>query len=240
MLNRILRSIQGWLAHNLAFFWRIAGSPRIAGDDKVASTLKNAWENRERPVEGVRKSTSGMSVRARNWIITVLGVLFAIVLVWVVMSVFGGGENEDALAEGPPTPTPFAGPEYMNEIGALSLAIAAARDAGLVSQNFEHIARRIQFVEYAEAIGEANRAERGLLKVPTDTEVWAFAYAGDVTLELDTGDRVDYDNLTVVLDALTGKIYRVEAFYGDYESEARAPVWLRPPTPTPTTTELTP
>jgi hypothetical protein len=44
---------------------------------------------------------------------------------------------------------------------------------------------------------------------------------------------VKYDNLTVVLDAITGEIYRVEAFYGEYESEARAPVWLRPPTPTP-------
>jgi len=70
-----------------------------------------------------------------------------------------------------------------------------------------------------------------LLETPSETEIWAIAFAGDVQLELDNGERVEYDNLTVVLDALTGKIYRAEAFYGEYESEARAPAWLRPPTP---------
>jgi len=84
-----------------------------------------------------------------------------------------------------------------------------------------------------QAIGELERAERGLLETPTDTEIWAVAFAGDVELELDNGEVVKYDNLTVVLDALTGKIFRVEAFYGEYESEARAPVWLRPSTATP-------
>jgi len=59
------------------------------------------------------------------------------------------------------------------------------------------------------------------------------AFAGDVELELSNGESVVYDNLTVILDALTAQVCRVEAFYGDYESEVRAPVWLRPPTPTP-------
>ena len=84
-----------------------------------------------------------------------------------------------------------------------------------------------------QAIGELERAERGLLETPTDTEIWAVAFAGDVELELEGGESVKYDNLTVVLDALTGKVFRVEAFYGEYESQARAPVWLRPPTATP-------
>ncbi|MCH7982803.1 MAG: hypothetical protein IIC28_02415, partial [Chloroflexi bacterium] len=55
----------------------------------------------------------------------------------------------------------------------------------------------------------------------------------NVELKLVDGEIVKYDNLTVILDALTGHVYRVEAFYGEYESEARAPVWLSPPTPTP-------
>ena len=52
-------------------------------------------------------------------------------------------------------------------------------------------------------------------------------------LNLVGGEVVKYNNLTVVLDALTGEVYRIEAFYGEYESEARAPSWLSPPTPTP-------
>jgi hypothetical protein len=59
----------------------------------------------------------------------------------------------------------------MNEVRSLAIALAAARDSGLVSQNFEHVARRIPFGEYAQAIGEADRAERGLLETPADTEV---------------------------------------------------------------------
>ena len=166
-------------------------------------------------------------------------------LVWGLFALIGGdGDDELDSSVGLATPTPFTGPLYMTEVRSLnmtevrslSLALAAARDNGLVSQNFEHIGRRLLFGDYATAIGEADRAERGLLETPSETEVWIFAFAGDVQLELSNGERVDYDNLTVVLDALTGQIYRVEAFFGEYESEARAPVWLRPPTPTPAPT----
>jgi hypothetical protein len=158
-------------------------------------------------------------------------------LVWGLFALIGGdGDDELDSSVGLATPTPFTGPLYMTEVRSLSLALAAARDNGLVSQNFEHIGRRLLFGDYATAIGEADRAERGLLETPSETEVWIFAFAGDVQLELSNGERVDYDNLTVVLDALTGQIYRVEAFFGEYESEARASVWLRPPTPTPAPT----
>jgi len=170
--------------------------------------------------------------RTRVALFATLGTFITVVAIAIFISIQNGNDGESAAATGFPIPTPFAGPEFMTEVQALSLATAAARDAGLVSQNFKHVARRIQFVEYAQAIGEADRAERGLLETPSETEIWAIAFAGDVQLELDNGERVEYDNLTVVIDALTGKIYRAEAFYGEYESEARAPAWLRPPTPT--------
>jgi len=225
MLNSFLEA----LISKLAAVWRVFGSPRIAGDAKAVSSLKTAWANKEQ----AKKRTTSLSARTRNFVIGAGGLVAVVLLIWLVMSMFGGGGDEESVVDtGFPTPTPFAGPEYMTEVSALSLALAAARDAGLVSQDFEHIARRLQFVEYAQAIGEAGRAERGLLEAPADTEIWAVAFAGDVELELDSGERVAYDNLTVVLDALTGKIFRVEAFYGEYESEARAPAWLRPPTPT--------
>ncbi|MEE8046418.1 MAG: hypothetical protein V3T49_06225 [Dehalococcoidia bacterium] len=212
--------------------WRIFGSPRIAGDEKAAAAVKSAWTDKGR----ARNVGSDLPPRTRYAILGATGVLIAAVLIWLVLGSFGGGDDDSDVSSALATPTPFAGPEFMNEVRSLSIALSAARDSGLVSQNFEHVARRITFGEYATAIGEADRAERGLLETPSDTEVWAVAFAGDVQLELDTGDRVKYDNLTVVLDALTGKVYRVEAFFGEYESEARAPVWLRPATPTPVPT----
>lgn len=224
MLDSFIHSITA----KLGAVWRVFGSPRIAGDKKAVGTLKSAWVNRALPKEQV----SILPRWAKLAIFTTSGLVVVVVAIWLLMSIFGGDGEDNTAADGPPTPTPFAGPDYMTEVQALSLAVVAARDAGLVSQDFSHVARRLQFIDYATAIGEANRADRGLLETPSDTEIWAFAFVGDVRLELDNGDKVQYDNLTVVLDALTGTIYRAEAFYGEYESEARAPVWLRPPTPT--------
>lgn len=229
MVESILRSI----TDKFAFLWRVLGSPRVAGSEKAVSGVKTAWSNRERATKGASRRTTSLTARTRNLITGVGGLVAAVLLVWIVMSTFSGSA-EDVTATGrAATPTPFAGPEFMTEVQGLSIALTAARDAGLVSQNFNHLARRIQFGEYAQAIGEADRAKRGLLETPSETEIWAFTFAGDVVLEIGGAERIDYDNLTVVLDALTGKVYRVEAFYGEYESEARAPVWLRPPTPTP-------
>ena len=91
----------------------------------------------------------------------------------------------------------------------------------------------MQFRDYAAAIGQAFQAEEGHLEAPPDTEVWVFAFKGDVVLDIPGQPSLTFDNLTVVLDALTGDVLRAEAFYGDYESPLRAPVWLQPPTPTP-------
>ncbi len=225
----MLVSILDALVRRLSTVWRVFGSPRVAGDEKVVSTIKSGWAKKE---QASRRAAS-VGVRTRNALIASVGLLLAAILIWLIISLFGGGDDKPVASEQAPTPTVSAGPEFMTEVQALNFAISAAREAGLVSQNFEYIARRIPFIEYARAIGEADRAERGLLEISPDTEVWAFAFAGDVQLKLETGESVDYDNLTIVLNAITGKVYRTEAFYGEYESEARAPVWLRPPTPTP-------
>jgi hypothetical protein len=224
MIDRIRQLIIDFLAT----IWRSFGSPRIAGDEKAVSSIKKAWSKRERAIE---KGTS-LTARTRNIIIGASGLVVAAILIWLIISIYGGGDDLSS-SSGLATPTPLTGPEFLTEVSALSLAVVAARDNGLVSQDFEHIARRVSFGEYAQAIGELNRADRGLLETSSETEIWAIAFAGDVQLELSNGERVDYDNLTVLVDALTGQIFRVEAFYGEYESEARAPIWLRPPTPEP-------
>ncbi len=225
------------ILRRLASVWRSFGSPRIAGDEKAVDAVRSAWVNRGRVVE-VR---SRFSARARSVVVASSGLLVAAVVVWLVFAGFDAA-NDATGADGDGEPdvvgdsliaTVQTGPVYLTEVAALSGAVAAARENGLISDEFAHIARRIQFGAFAEAIGESYRAEQGLLVTSSDTEVWVIAFSGDVELKLAGGETVKYDNLTVVLDALTGQIYRVEAFYGEYESEARAPVWLKPSTPTP-------
>ena len=214
--------------------WRVFGSPRVSGDEKAVLGAKAAWAGRGRAGD----VGANLSRRTRYAIYAASGLVAVVILIWIIFSVFVG-EDVDAdldVSTAIATPTPFAGPVFLTEVESLDVALTAARDSGLVSTDFSHISRRIQFGEYAQAIGEFDRAERGLLETPLDTEIWAVGFAGDVELKLDSGEVVKYDNLTVVLDALTGKVYRVEAFYGDYESEARAPAWLNAPTPTPVPT----
>ena len=153
------------------------------------------------------------------------------VVVIVVIVVATGGEETAPAAKAEPTPTPE--PAYMTEIEVLPLAVAALRENGFEGESFSHIARRVPFRDYATAIGQAFQAEEGHLEAPPELEVWVFGFRGDVRLDLPDEPSVYFDNLTVVLDALTGHVLRAEAFYGDFESPLRAPVWLRLPTPTP-------
>ncbi len=231
MLDQVLQAV----LQRLAAVWRVFGSPRITGDEKAASAVKSAWSDVGRAGE----VGAGWSTRTRRVVIASSGVVIAVLVVVALLALRGGGDEPEGTSS-IPTPTPFAGPRYITEVRSLDIALAAAREAGLVSEEVSHVSRRIQFGEYARAIGEQDRAERGLLETPSDTEIWAVGFAGEVELQLGSGDRVEYDNLTVVLDALTGQVYRVEAFFGDYESEARAPAWLRPPTPTPAPTPTRP
>ena len=231
------------ILHRLGFVWRSFGSPRIAGDEKAVRAVKSAWASRRRKMPGLGvnavpgETGPWWKKLAPNVIIAVSGLIVAVLVISILIISFATGDKDDdspaGVSSGAPSPTEFAGPVFLTEVAALSSAVAAARENGLISNDFAHIARRIQFGAFADAIGETYRADRGLLAAPSDTEVWAFAFSGDVEFQLIGGETVKYDNLTVVLDALTGQVYRVEAFYGEYESEARAPAWLRPPTPTP-------
>ena len=226
----MLSGISAQILKFLTTVWRVVGSPRISGDEKAVSGAKAAWAERGRASEVGAK----LNQRTRYAILGTSGFVALVVVIWIIFSIFAGGEDGDSNESASiATATTFAGPEFLTEIESLQVALTAARDSGLISTDFSHISRRLQFGEYAQAIGELDRAERGLLETPIETEIWAVAFAGDVELELDSGEVVKYDNLTVVLDALTGKVFRVEAFYGEYESEARAPAWLRPPTVTP-------
>ena len=216
-----IEKVIGAPARAAAAVWRMCGSPRIWGDAWVWAGLTGAytWWRRF----------------AGRWA-AMIGLGGAVVIVvTVVLAVVATREPADRSAEFgmEPTPTPTPGPDYLTEIEALPLAVTSLMDNGFVGDAFSHIARRVQFRDYAAAIGQAYQAEEGHLEAPPGREVWVFAFKGDVMLDIPGQPSVAYDNLTVVLDALTGDVLRAEAFYGDFESPLRAPVWLRVSTPTP-------
>lgn len=220
-MNRFKTTISAVLKQYASVVWRVMGSPRMPWLERAVASMLGVSVTVELPA----------SRNARIAGIAVGGVITLSLVTWAGVAFTGGGDNQpEEQVEATATPTLA----YLTELEALEEALVAARENGLTGE-FAHIARRITLFEYAQATGEAYRAEQGLLQAPADTEVWAVSFAGDVRAELSTGDVVQYDNITIVVDALTGQVYRVEAFYGDFESPARAPVWLRPPaTPTPT------
>jgi len=199
----------------------MCGSPRLWGDARAWARLTAAYA-------GWRRIAGRWAAPAA---IGLAGVAAVVVIVVIVVTTEGGGEGAVPAAEATPTPTP--GPHYITEIEALPLAVTTLRQHGFVGESFTHIARRIPFGDYATAMGLAYQAEQGHLEAAPELEVWVFGFRGDVRLDLPDEPSVFFDNLTVVLDALTGDVLRAEAFYGDFESPLRAPAWLRLPTPTP-------
>ena len=215
VIDRVLQAVWG----GLAVAWRMCGSPRLWGDAWAWARLTGAYGG-WRSVAGRWAAPAALGLAG----------LVTIGLIATIVVATGGGEAEPVATE-EPTPTP--GPRYMTEIEALPCAVEALRENGFEGESFTHIARRVPFGDYATAIGQRFQAEQGNMEVPVDREVWVFAFKGNVRLELPDQPSVFYDNLTIVLDALTGGVLRAEAFYGDFESPLRAPVWLRIPTPSP-------
>ena len=197
--------------------WRMAGSPRVPGAAALAKTVSGAG--------GALGSLPGV---VKGLFVMALLTGAAVVAVVVVVKAFDPFSRGDKAPEATVAPLP-----YLTEVDAVKAAVAAAIEKGMKSDDFAHISRRIQMRDYAAAIGESARVEAGFYEVRPETEVWAVAFTGEVTLDIGSARPIVYDNLTVVLDALSGKVYRVEAFYGDFETPARAPVWLQPRSGTP-------
>ena len=197
----------------------MCGSPRIWGDVWVWARLTAAYAGWRR-IAGRWAAPTAIAAAAT-----------AVLAIAVPVAVLTTRDGSELTPE--PTPTPTPGPDYLTEIEALPLAVTSLRENGFAGDAFSHIARRVKFRDYAAAIGQAFAAEEGHMEASPDQEVWVFAFKGVVTLDVPGQPSVTYDNLTVVLDALTGDVLRAEAFYGDFESPLRAPVWLHLPTPTP-------
>lgn len=93
------------------------------------------------------------------------------------------------------------------------------------------IARQINFGEYAELAGERTKAFFGTPDYSPSAVVWVVSMRGDVTAPLLEDEILNFDNLTIVFDAVSGERLQVETFYEDFESNIKIPIFYDPDEP---------
>ncbi len=159
--------------------------------------------------------------RRRKWIITVAAISIVAVLILVRTSTNErrGIQHFEAAGGGIPA------------IEARDRAFEEAKTYGIKAPPEIWIARQISFGEYSELAGERTKAFFGTPDYSPSAVVWVVSMRGDVTAPLLEGEVLNFDNLTVVLDAVSGDRLHVETSYEDFESAVRIPISYDPAGP---------
>lgn len=116
-------------------------------------------------------------------------------------------------------------------IEARDKAFEEAKTYGIDDPPDIWIARQISFGEYAELAGERTKAFLGTPNYSPSAVVWVVSMRGDVTAPLLEDDILNFDNLTVVFDAVSGERLQVETFFEDFESNIKIPIFYDPDEP---------
>lgn len=188
-----------------------------------------------------RAARSGARVMRWPWraprVFTGRWAIAASALVLIVAAAVAGAVIRTSGAPSEPTtpqpPTPTAGP--LSEADAYETALSIAFEWGLQGSPAAHIARSLTFGRYAVLAGDSYRARVGTDGLKPDDEVWVVSFLGDVRRRLNTtGEAVEYDNMTVILNAWTGEAVWIEAYFEEYQSPFRVPRWYDGTQPAPT------
>ncbi len=111
------------------------------------------------------------------------------------------------------------------------MAFDRSRVYGLDGVQEKWIARRITFKEYALLGGERTLEFFGTPDVAPGAVVWVVSMKGEIQTQFLDQDPLTFDNITVVLDAVSGSTLQIETFYEDYETGLRIPNSFDPTTP---------
>ncbi|MCH8102879.1 MAG: hypothetical protein IIB28_06980, partial [Chloroflexi bacterium] len=90
------------------------------------------------------------------------------------------------------------------------------------------IARQINFGQYAELAGESTKSIFGTPDYSPSAVVWVVSMRGNVTGPLLGAEVINFDNLTIVLDAVSGERLHIETFFEDFESNLKIPISYDP------------
>ena len=156
--------------------------------------------------------------RRRKWFIAIAAVSIVAALILVRTSTVERRGIQDFRAAG--------GGISLTE--ARDRAFEEAKTYGIEDPPDIWIARQISFGQYAELAGERTKAFFGTPDYSPSAVVWVVSLRGDVTAPLLEGEVLNFDNLTIVLDAISGERLHVETFFADFESDVKIPISYDP------------
>lgn len=110
-------------------------------------------------------------------------------------------------------------------------AFEEARAFGIVDPPDIWIARQISFGQYADLAGERTKSFFGTPDYAPSAIVWVVSMRGEVTTPLLGDEVLNFDNLTIVFDAISGERLHVETFFESFESDVKIPIFYDPDEP---------
>ena len=113
--------------------------------------------------------------------------------------------------------------QVLTEDEALAIAFEEAQDLGLTEAPTVWLARQISFGEDSTLAGDRARAFAGTREVSPSAITWVISMNGNWSTPLLGDDVVDFDNVVVVLDAISGEPFQVASYFEDFESDVRLP-----------------
>ena len=154
----------------------------------------------------------------------VIGIAIALVVGAMVLARAGNVDRRDA--------ADFDQAEIViTEDQAIALAFQEARDLGLAEAPTVWMARQISFGEYSTLAGDRARAFAGTPDVSPTAITWVISMSGEWSTPLLGDTVVEFDNVVVVLDAISGEPFQVATYFEDFESDVRLPAFFDPTGP---------
>ena len=114
---------------------------------------------------------------------------------------------------------------------AIERAFQEAKDLGLADAPTVWIARQISFGDYSILAGDRARAFAGTPDVSPTAIAWVISMNGVWSTVLLGDTEVQFDNIVVVLDAITGEPFQIATYFQDFESDVRLPTFFDPTEP---------
>ncbi|NQW19027.1 MAG: hypothetical protein HQ478_16260 [Chloroflexi bacterium] len=119
----------------------------------------------------------------------------------------------------------------VTEQRAIEIAFQEAQKLGLVDAPEAWLARRISFGEYSTLAGDQARAFAGTPDISPTAVTWVISMNGEWSTPLLGDSVVNFDNIVVVLDAISGEPLQVATYFEQFESDVRLPRLFDPAEP---------
>jgi hypothetical protein len=119
----------------------------------------------------------------------------------------------------------------LTEQEAVDISLQRTRELGFEEAPSVWLARRISFGEYSTLAGDRSTAFAGTPDVAPSAVTWVVSMRGNWGAPLIDDTTLEFDNLTVVIDAVSGATLQAATFFEEFESDVRIPIFYSPDDP---------